>query len=479
MKKLNSLSFNKKNRPIKIMQFGEGNFLRAFVEWILQDLNDNGVINSNVVVVQPRPQGRVQSLKNQDGLYTLCLEGIDDGHKVQTRDIVDVLGDFVNPYEEYQKYLDYARSEELQIVISNTTEAGIVLDEKDVDFSKCPNSFPGKLLALLEMRYNHFNGDINSGLAIIPCELIDHNGETLKSVLNALATIRGMSKEFIEWLNTANHFTDTLVDRIVPGYPKDTASSIQQETGYLDENIVKAEIFHLWVLKDESHVRKVLPADKTGLNIVFAKDITPYKQRKVKILNGTHTAIVPIAYLCGIDTVREAIEDEDVLRFANEFVYDVVVPTIPLPHSEMIAFATSIFERFQNPFIRHELMSIALNSTTKFVTRLLPSYNDYLAKFGSVPRHILFSYAALCVFYNGKRGVEEIALNDDANYLEFWKNLWKLSSSEEIAKTALSRTDIWGQNLASSENVSLVARYIDNIRTNGMRQALKDFLTEQ
>ncbi len=477
MKQLNALNYDKKHRPIKIMQFGEGNFLRAFVEWILQDLNDKGAIDAGVVVVQPMPQGRVQNLKNRDGLYTLCLEGIDNGKKVQAREIIDVLEDFVNPYEDYKKFLNYASSKDLQIIISNTTEAGIALDESDVDFSACPKSYPGKLLALLERRYQAFDGDVTKGLAIIPCELIDYNGTTLKRVLNELAVIRGMSNDFISWLNNANHFTDTLVDRIVPGYPKDNAIQIQEETGYLDENIVKGEIFHLWVLRKEKHIQEVFPADMTGLNVVFADDITPYKQRKVKILNGSHTAIVPISYLCGIDTVGESMQDEDVLKFLNSFVYDIVVPTIDLPKDEMDAFAASIFERFANPYIRHELMSIALNSTTKFVTRLLPSYNDYVAKFGVVPKHILFSFAAYCVFYKGKRGDEDIALNDDMRYLEFWHDLWQLSSSYDIAKEALSRKDIWGQDLASEDNVTLVANYIGDICQNGMRVALKDFLS--
>ncbi len=479
MKDLNRSNYEKAiKRPVKIMQFGEGNFLRAFVDWILQDLNDKGVINAGVAVVQPMPSGRVKELEKQDGLYTVCLEGIDKGEKVQSRQIIDVLSDCINPFEEYEKYLSYAKSEDLEVVISNTTEAGIALDTSDTDFSVCPKSFPGKLLALLKTRYDHFNGDMSKGLAIIPCELIDYNGRELKRVLLELAELNKMDAGFINWMKEANHFTSTLVDRIVPGYPRDNAAQICEETGFKDNNIVKGEIFHLWVLEKEPFVQEKLPADKSGLNVIFADDITPYKQRKVKILNGSHTSLVPVAYLCGIDTVRESVEDEDVGRFLAELINDEIKPTIELPKDEMDAFAGSVVERFKNPFIRHELMSIALNSTTKFKTRLLATYNDYRKKFGKSPKHILFSLASLIVFYRGKRGDEDIALNDSPEYLKFWKELWELNDYAEIAKRVLEFTELWEQNLNEDGNCELVAEYIESIVNNGERAALKAFLGE-
>ena len=303
MEQLNKKIHSKPKRKIKIMQFGEGNFLRAFVEWILQDLNDKGAISADVVVVQPMPLGRVKDIAAQDGLYTLRLEGIDKGERVKKSEIIDVIGDCVNPFTDYEKFLRYGESEDLQIIISNTTEAGIALDTTDTDFTVCPKSFPGKLLALLKRRYEKFGGAADKGLAIVPCELIDNNGDELYRVLTELAKVNNMDEKFIEWMQTANHFTSTLVDRIVPGYPKAEIPAIQEETGYIDNNVVKGEIFHLWVLKKEPFVQKVLPADSTGLNVIFADDIKPYKQRKVKILNGSHTALVPVAYLCGIDTV--------------------------------------------------------------------------------------------------------------------------------------------------------------------------------
>lgn len=474
--------FDKPERPIKIMQFGEGNFLRAFVEWILQNLNDKKAIDAGVVVVQPMPFGRVKELADQDGLYTLRLEGIDGGKKVKSSQVIDVIGDCVNPFADYEKFLKYGESEELQVIISNTTEAGIAVDPSDTDFSVCPKSFPGKLLALLKKRYDTFNGDRNRGLAIVPCELIDNNGDELYRCLTELAEINKMDAKFIEWMQTANHFTSTLVDRIVPGYPRNEIEAIQKETGYIDNNVVKGEIFHLWVLKKEPFVQKVLPADSTGLNVIFADDIKPYKQRKVKILNGSHTAMVPVAYLCGIDTVGEAVNDPVIGKFVRDFIFDEVNPTIDLPQDQMTAFANSVIERYQNPFIRHELMSIALNSTTKFRTRLLPTLTDYVRIKGELPKHLLFAFAALVTFHKGKRGAEDIALKDDPEYLAKWKELWEGFDGcyKCLAKKALGWTEAWetDMNAIHPEITVTVAKYLEAIGTKGMRKAVEEFVND-
>lgn len=480
MEILNKSIHKKPERKIKIMQFGEGNFLRAFVEWILQDLNDKGAIEASVAVVQPMPFGRVKELADQDGLYTLRLEGIDNGENVRKSQIIDVIGDCINPFTEYEKYLKYGESEDLQVIISNTTEAGIAVDASDTDFSKCPKSFPGKLLALLKRRYDRFKGDMNKGLAIIPCELIDDNGDELYRCLTELAKINKMDEKFIKWMQTANHFTSTLVDRIVPGYPKNEIEAIQKETGYIDNNVVKGEIFHLWVLKKEPFVQKVLPADKTGLNVIFADDIHPYKQRKVKILNGSHTALVPVAYLCGIDTVGEAMNDKTIGKFVKDFIFGEVNPTIDLPADQMTAFANSVIERYKNPYIRHELMSIALNSTTKFRTRLLPTLLDYVKINGKLPQHLLFSLASLIAFHKGKRGNEEIALNDDPAYLAKWKYLWTEFDGDldKLAKEALAWKGAWDMdmNTIHPDITKTVAKYLKDIQTKGMRKAVEEFV---
>lgn len=472
--------YKKPERPVKIMQFGEGNFLRAFVDWIIQCLNDDGAINAGVAVVQPMPFGRVKELSEQDGLYTLRLEGIDNGEKVKKSRVIDVISDLINPFEQYEHYLSYGESEDLQIIISNTTEAGIAVDPTDTDFTKCPKSYPGKLLALLKRRYDHFKGDMGKGLAIIPCELIDNNGDELYRCLTELAEINKMDAKFIEWLQKANHFTSTLVDRIVPGYPRNEIEDIQKETGYIDNNVVKGEIFHLWVLKKEAYVQKIFPADSTGLNVIFADSIKPYKQRKVKILNGSHTAMVPVAYLCGIDTVGEAVNDGVIGKYVRDFVFDEVNPTIDLPQDQMVAFANSVIERYKNPYIRHELMSIALNSTTKFRTRLLPTLEDYIRITGKLPQHLLFSFAAIVEFHKGVRGSEKIALNDDPAYLEHWAKLWAEFNGDYsvLATRALGWKEAWGvdMNTLHPELTATVAKYLQAMDTKGMRAAVECFV---
>lgn len=480
MELISKKMFAKPERPIKIMQFGEGNFLRAFVEWIIQDLNDKGAINSSVAVVQPMPFGRVKELSEQDGLYTLRLEGIDKGRTVKSSRVIDVIGDCINPFTQYEHFLSYAKSEDLQVIISNTTEAGIAVDPTDTDFSQCPKSYPGKLLALLKARYDHFNGDMTKGLAIIPCELIDNNGDELYRCLTELAEINNMDGKFIDWMQTANHFTSTLVDRIVPGYPRNEIEEIQKETGYIDNNVVKGEIFHLWVLKKEPVVQKYLPADSTGLNVIFADSIKPYKQRKVKILNGSHTAMVPVAYLCGIDTVGEAVNDPVIGRYVHDFIFDEVNPTIDLPQNEMIDFANSVIERYKNPFIRHELMSIALNSTTKFRTRLLPTLEDYIRIKGALPQHLLFSFAAIVEFHKGWRGEQKIELKDDPEYLNHWAKLWADFDDDytKLAKAALSWTEAWevDMNTLHPDITATVAKYLEDMDKNGMKAAVIRFV---
>ncbi len=479
MQLLSKKIYNKPERKIKIMQFGEGNFLRAFVEWFIQDMNDKGAIDAGVVLVQPMPFGRVNELAQQDGLYTLRLEGIDNGKNVKSSRVIDVVGDCVNPFAEYEKFLRYGESEDLQVIISNTTEAGIAVDATDTDFTQCPKSYPGKLLALLKRRYERFNGARDRGLAIIPCELIDDNGDELYRCLTELAHINKMDEKFIEWMQTACRFTSTLVDRIVPGYPRNEIEEIQKETGYIDNNVVKGEIFHLWVLKKEPFVQKVFPADGTGLNVIFADDIHPYKQRKVKILNGSHTAMVPVAYLCGIDTVGEAVNDAVIGEFVRGFVFEEVNPTINLPQNEMTAFANSVIERYKNPYIRHELMSIALNSTTKFKTRLLPTLLDYVKIKGQLPKRLLFAFAALAVFHKGKRGNEDIALNDDPAYLAKWKEIWAESGCNNcVAKKALGWKELWDTDLNAlhPEITATVAKYLDDICKKGMRKAVEELV---
>ena len=482
---------NKKEpKKVKIMQFGEGNFLRAFVDWIINEMNKANVYDGGVVVVQPMSFGRCKELAEADGLYTLYLQGLQDGQAVRSHEVIKCLQDFINPFEQYDKYLEYAESDDLEIVISNTTEAGIAFDPNDTDFSKCPNSYPGKLLAFLHKRYQAGT----KGLYIIPCELIDYNGKKLREVLIQLAQHNNMDEKFITWISEANKFYNTLVDRIVPGYPRNEATEFQLEIGYQDQNMVVGEIFHLWCIdansvetKEEAkanleELNALFPCDKANLNVLFVDSIVPYKQRKVKILNGSHTCLVPVSYLAGIDTVRETIEDPEIGAFVKEFIFDEVIPTIDIPHDQMVAYSNSVLERYMNPYVRHELMSIALNSCSKYKERVLPSVLQYIERKNQLPKHALFSLAALMTFYKGVRVVADnapIALADDPKHIENFAQLWAeydgtKEGAVKLATSVLGWEAHWGKDLNTVPGVTeFVAEALYAQQTMSMKDAIK------
>lgn len=458
-------------RTIKVVQFGEGNFLRAFVDPFIQTLNEKGLFDGDVAVIQPVPQGRIKDLEEQDGLYTLILEGLDQGKTVSESKIINVISDYIDPYTQYESYLSLATSPDITTVVSNTTEAGIVFVDEVINNHECPSSFPGKLLAFLHTRFNAFFGDFNKGLDILPCELIDDNGDTLKKVLIELAYKNNMSEPFIHWLTQANRFYNTLVDRIVPGYPKHDAKRLEETFGYMDNSMVKGEIFHLWVIQGETGLNKRLPFDQAGLNVYFVDALKPYKERKVKILNGSHTALVPIAYLCGIDTVKEAVTDPQVNKYIKDLIWNEVIPTINLPQDDMDKFAKSVLERYLNPFVRHELMSIALNSMSKFKSRILPSVLEQLNQ-GKFPKLQLFSLAANIVFYRGIRNEDVIKLQDEPKFIEIYQNLWAKGDVHEIAETILSLPHWETTRLKDEDVMSYINDNIQAILTMGMRDAL-------
>ena len=462
-------------RPIKVVQFGEGNFLRAFVDPFIQTLNEQGLFDGNVAVIQPMPQGRVRDLEQQDGLYTLILEGLEQGKVISEHKIIDVLSEFIDPYTQYQNYLDLAASPILTTVVSNTTEAGIAFMAETIHFNQCPTSFPGKLLAFLRMRFEVFAGAKEAGLDILACELIDDNGQTLKKVLVEMARYNNMSETFIHWMTTANRFYNTLVDRIVPGYPKQDAQRLESEFGYLDHSMVKGEIFHLWVIEGEKGLNQRLPFDQAGLNVYFVDVLKPYKERKVKILNGSHTALVPIAYLCGIDTVKEAVTDPQVGKFIQNLIWQEVIPTIDLPKADMEKFAQAVLERYLNPFVRHELMSIALNSMSKYKSRILPSVLTQLDH-GKFPKLQLFSLAANIVFYRGKRNDESIKLQDDPQFLELYQQLWSKGNVSEVVQTVLGLSHWETSRLVQTDVVNYVNQNVEAILKLGMRNALQHVL---
>lgn len=481
MNVLNESMIQRSIRPIKVVQFGEGNFLRAFVDWMLQELNNANLFNGDVAVVQPLASGRVKELEKQDGLYTLIQEGVQNNEFISKSQIIDCLRTFVDPYESYEDFLKLAEIPTLELLISNTTESGIVLDKTDSIYQTPPKTFPGKVLAFLYHRYQTFNGDRTKGLYIIPCELIDNNGDELYRCVKALATINQLDEEFMKWLDEANIFTNSLVDRIVHGYPATRINEFTNQLGYIDHNLVLGEVFHLWVIEDRGEVANLLKGSEAGLNILFTKDIKPYKIRKVRILNGLHTLMVPVAYLNGIDTVGETMSNETLLQYINQTVDQEMVPATEkyLTKEELKAFAHEVYDRFNNPRVRHELMSIALNSSAKFKSRLLPTALDYVEKFGTFPKHIAFSLASAFVFYRGKRNSETISLKDEAHLLAYYDELWRKYennelSLQEIVTAFLGMKEHWGQDLNEIPHLTDdIVQMTADILNHGMKNSLE------
>lgn len=481
--KLNRESYkNHKSYPVKVIQFGEGNFLRAFVDWQIDKMNKEADFNGSVAVVQPLEGGLIHMLNEQDCLYTLYLQGIQNGKATKTHTVIDCIDRAVDPYKDYNKYLELAEIPSVRFIISNTTEAGIVFENDDKLEGGCQKGYPSKLTALLYHRFKTFNGALDKGLNIIPCELIDRNGEKLKEIVLKYAEIWNLGDEFITWINTANTFFCSLVDRIVPGYPRDTIEEVRAELGYDDNLVDVGEVFHLWVIEGPQCLKEELPIEKAGLNVKVVDDMTPYRTRKVRILNGPHTAMVPVAYIYGLETVGETVDHEIMGQYVRELIFDEIVPTLDLPHDELVQFGNDIIERFQNPYVKHYLMSIALNSMSKYKTRDLPSLTEYLKRKGELPRKLVFSLAALIEFYKGKRGNEDIKLADDEHILELYKNLWpECDGSESGLKTLVTKVLAydrnWGMDLNEIEG--LTQAVTDNlilIEKVGMKEAVKSVL---
>lgn len=461
----------------RVLQFGEGNFLRAFANWMIHIMNKKAGFDAGVVVVQPIEHGLINTLSNQDGLYTLYLNGIKEGKAVSEHEVIDCIQRSINPYEDHEAYIEIAENPDLRFIISNTTEAGITYNADDTLSDSPQSSFPGKLTAFLYRRFLAFKGMPDKGLIIMPCELIDKNGEKLKKIILQYASDWGLKNAFIDWIKKDNIFCNTLVDRIVPGYPKDKIDDIINNLGYKDNLVVEGEQFHLWVIEGPECVKEEIPAEVCGLNIVFTNNAEPYRTRKVRILNGAHTTLVPVGYLYGLDKVRESIEDEVVGKFLKHVVFNEICPTLDLPENELNQFSNDVLDRFRNPYLEHELISISLNSISKFKTRVLPSIIEYIKRKNDVPQGLLFSLAALIVFYRGNRKGEKIELKDDQYVLDFFKKEWEIRGIRQLAERTLKNTGFWEMDLTQFIGVlDTVTIHMEAIISSGMKEALNQLI---
>ncbi len=456
MARLNSSMVEVKQHPIKVMQFGEGNFLRAFVDYFIDRANEAGVFDGSVAIVKPISFGDLERFRAQDNIYTVILRGMKDGVPYVERKVVTSVAESIDPFLEYEKYCDVIKLPELRFVISNTTEAGIEFRDDDKFAAEPPLTYPGKLTKLLFLRYLEFTGAEDKGLNILACELIDRNGETLHDCVMKFIELWRLPDEFKEWVENCCVFCNTLVDRIVTGYPKNEASELCVELGYEDQLLDTAEPFGLWVIASPKDISAEFPLDKAGLDIVFTRDITPYRDRKVRILNGAHTSMVLGAYLAGLDTVGECMADDTMSAYMHACVFDEIIPTLNLPYDELVGFAESVAGRFSNPFIRHELLSISLNSTSKWKARVLPSITEFVKRNGKLPKHLTFSFAAYIAFYKayksddgsfyGLRNGEKYRIADVAEVLDFFAEIANDDAAVRVDKVA-SRADWWGQDL--------------------------------
>lgn len=437
-----------KKPPIKIVQFGEGNFLRAFIGTAIQELNTHSDFNGGIAVVQPLRNGMVPTLKVQDGLYTLFCHGIKDGREVEEKEIITNIVTAVNPYTEFESYIALAKEPGLEFVISNTTEAGIAFDPTDKIEMRPPNSFPAKLTLLLHQRFTHFKGGKDKGLTIIPCELINHNADTLKKYILDYSAQWNLGDGFTAWINNACSFHNSLVDRIVTGYPKHDLEQYTSQLDYEDHLIVSSETFFLWVIEGGTELKAKLPFHTTSLDVKIAADMQPYRTRKVRILNGAHTAMVPFSLIYGNETVKESVDNVFTGSFIRSLVFEEIIPTLPMEKNELESFANNVFDRFRNPFIKHQLASIALNSISKFKVRVLPSLLEYVHLKKELPLRSVFSLACLLLLYRGTWREKTLPVQDDDEVVLEFNRIWESGNYYTMVKEALSKTDFWGDNLS-------------------------------
>ena len=420
-------AIQKVNRPERIIQFGEGGFLRGFADWMIQKLNDSGKWEGNIVVVQPIEQGMCDKLSEQDCLYTHVMRGLKNGESTVEIQKCNCISRCVKPYEDFEAYKALAQNPEFRFIFSNTTEAGIAYEAGDKLTDAPPKSFPAKLTILL---YERFQAGLD-GFVIIPCELIDKNGETLREIVLQYADDWNLGAEFKAWVKQENKFYSTLVDRIVTGYPRDEKIDL----GYEDNMVNTSELFHLWVIEGDTSLKEELPFDQIGLDVIWTEDqLYKYKTRKVRILNGAHTSLVPYAMLRGFDTVKSCMEDKEMMEYLRTCIFEEIIPTLDLPEDELKEYAENVLERFSNPFIKHYLSSIALNSVSKFKVRVLPSLLTYIERYQKMPKTLLKAFGALLKFYRTDMA------DDDKDIMEFLKT----ATVEE----ALKNESLWGQDLS-------------------------------
>ncbi len=445
-------------KPVQILQIGDGNFMRGFFDWMVDIANEQGLMNAEIMVASPRSAGVVEKMNAQDHLFTVLVRGLENNKKVENTRVVRCVKNTVNPREEWNVLADFAKEESLRFVVSNTTEAGIIYEKEAFYKDACPVSFPAKITALLWARFEAFKGSKKSGLVFLPCELIEKNGEKLRDFVLKHAADWKKPVEFMRWIQTHCVFCNTLVDRIVPGFPAAEAPALFEKLGYEDHLLVAAEPFLLWAIEGDLSLEAELPLAKAGLNVVWTKNLAAYRTQKVRILNGAHTISALAAYLMGLNTVKEMMRDATMAKFLKRALQEEIVPFVPMPEEARQAFAKTVLERFANPYIAHELKAISLNSIAKWATRVLPSVKDFAAKNGDAPKCLSFSLAALLWFYRGRfadngdyrgmRDIEPFTICDLPDNLQILYKEWSSQDkTDQRVQKLLGNIGLWNEDL--------------------------------
>ena len=442
-------------------------------------MNEKTDFNGSVVVVQPIENGMIDMFNGQDCLYHVNLQGLDNGEPVNSLTKIDVISRALNVYTQNDEFMRLAEQPEMRFVISNTTEAGITFDPTCKFTDKPASSYPGKLTQLLYHRYEYFKGDMSKGLIVFPCELIFLNGHKLKECILQYIELWQLGAEFKDWFLHACGVYATLVDRIVPGFPRKEIDEIKAKLGYDDNMVVQGEFFHLWVIEAPASIANEFPADKAGLNVLFVPSEEPYHERKVTLLNGPHTVLSPVAYLSGINIVRDACQHPVVGKYINKVMCEELMETLNLPKEELQKFAADVLERFVNPFVDHQVTSIMLNSFPKYETRDLPGLKTYLARKGELPKGLVLGLAAIITYYKGgvREDGAEIVPNDAPEIMALLKELWATGDTRKVAEGVLAEESIWKSNLNAVPGLTdLVVQYLDSIQSIGMLETVKTIL---
>ncbi|MEK4251035.1 tagaturonate reductase [Paenibacillus sp. FSL W7-1287] len=453
--------------PVTVLQIGEGNFLRGFFNWMIHESRKQGLYDGSIAVVQPRPSGKpkIEALASQEGLYTLVTRGLENGAAVERAEVLNVFSQVFDPYSDWKRFLSLAELPELRIVVSNTTEAGLVYQPEAWTEHEPIASYPGKLTRFLYHRYEAFQGAADRGLICLPCELLERNGDTLRECILKYCDDWQLPDAFRQWVLEHNYFLNSLVDRIVTGYPKqEQAEAWFEEWGYRDPMLTTAEPYHLWAIEGDQSLAEELPLHKAGLNVLWVDNLKPYQQRKVSILNGAHTFMALYGLLQGLEEVRVTMEQEHTSELIKRMVEQEIIPTLPYEDEALKQYAREVYERFLNPFIQHRLSDIAMNSVSKFKTRLFPAIHYYLEKDAKLPDGLATAFAALLRYYQvrkGDAGYEgrtfagaSYAPRDDQSLLEIIEQAWsnhlatRTGASLQAAVVQLLELEaLWGLNV--------------------------------